>query len=172
MPKQPEAHVAFEVYENSINFLGISQANLPNINFIVQQINGAGINGNVDAVLHGMIDAMELGLNFRSITDAAVTLLEPRKHNIDLRLAEQYWDTVNSQRYIGADKFVFVLVPKNYQPGNIATASLADASGTYSVYYYAGYKNGVQMWEIDPFNYICKIRGVDYMAEIRRALGK
>ena len=49
--KQPEAHVAFEVYENSINLIGISQASMPNINFIVQQINGAGISGNVDAVL-------------------------------------------------------------------------------------------------------------------------
>lgn len=170
--KQPEAHVAFEVYENSINFIGISQASMPNINFIVQQINGAGISGNVDAVLHGMVDAMELGLNFRSITDAAAILLQPRKHNVDLRVAEQYWDTVNSERVIDADKYVFQLLPKNLQPGNVATASLADASGTYSVYYYAGYKNGVQLWEIDPFNYICKIRGIDYMEPIRRALGK
>jgi len=172
MPRQPEAIIDFEVYEDQINFIGISQANLPNINFLVQQITGAGIGGNVDAVLHGMVDAMELGLNFRTSTDAAVALMEPRKHNIDLRIAEQAWDTVNAERAVIADKFVMVVVPKNYQPGNVAPASLSDASGTYSVYYYAGYRQGRKLWEIDPFNYICTINGVDYMAPVRRALGK
>lgn len=170
--KQPEAIIDFEVFEDNVNFYGISKAALPNINFLVQQITGAGIGGNVDAVLHGMVDAMELGLNFRSPTASAVTLMEPRKHNIDLRVAEQEWDTVQTGRGIVADKYVLVIVPKNYQPGNIAPASQSDASGTYSVYYYAGYRDGKQLWEIDPFNYICKINGVDYMADVRRALGK
>ena len=125
-----------------------------------------------DPLALGMVDAMELGLNFRSPTASAVTLMEPRKHNIDLRVAEQEWDTVQTGRGIVADKYVLVIVPKNYQPGNIAPASQSDASGTYSVYYYAGYRDGKQLWEIDPFNYICKINGVDYMADVRRALGK
>ena len=41
MPKQPEAYIDFEVYENSTNYLGISSTVLPNINYIVQQITGA-----------------------------------------------------------------------------------------------------------------------------------
>ena len=172
MSRQPEAYIDFEVYEDSVNYIGISKASLPNINYLTQQITGAGIGGNVDAVLHGMVDAMSLGLNFRSATDSAVSLMQPRKHNVDLRVAEQYWDTVNSERYVGADKYVFVIVPKNYQPGTVAPASLADVSGEYSVYYYAAYKGGKQLWEIDPFNYICTIDGIDYMAPVRRALGK
>lgn len=172
MPRQPEALIDFEVYENNVNFIGISQATLPAINFLSQQITGAGIAGNVNAVLHGMVDAMTLTLNFRSATDAAVSLLEPRAHNIDLRVAEQYWDTVNSQRAILADKYVFVILPQNYTPGTIAPAALSDASGEYTVNYYAGYKRGKLLWEIDPFNYKCTINGIDYMAEVRRALGR
>ncbi len=172
MPRQPEALIDFEVYEDSVNYIGISEANLPNINYLTQQITGAGIGGNVEAVLHGMVDAMTLGLKFRSAMDSAVSLMQPRKHNIDLRVAEQYWNTVNCERYVGADKYVMVIIPKNYQPGTVAPASLAGVSGEYSVYYYAAYKNGRQLWEIDPFNYICTINGIDYMADVRRALGK
>lgn len=172
MPKQPEAIINFEVYEDSVNYIGIAKVSLPNVNYIVQQISGAGIGGNVDAVMHGMVDAMECGLNFRSATDSAVSLLAPRKHNIDLRVAEQAWETVNSQREIIADKFVLVMVPKTYQPGSVAPASPSDASGTYAVYYYAAYRDGKQLWEIDPYNYICTVNGVDYMAPVRRALGK
>ena len=71
-----------------------------------------------------------------------------------------------------ADKYVMVVVPKTTTMGQVAPASPADASGTYSVYYYAGYKDGKKLWEIDPFNQICVINGVDYLADVRKALGK
>ena len=172
MAKQPEAYIDFEVYEDGKNFLGISQATLPNVAFLTQTITGAGISGNVDAVLTGMMEAMELALNFRSATDAAVSLMAPKRHNIDLRVAEQYWDTSKVAKEIQADKYVMVVVPKSTNPGNVGPASAADTSGTYSVYYYAGYKNGKKLWEIDPFNYICNIGGTDYMKDVRKALGK
>ena len=172
MAKQPEAYIDFEVYEDAKNFVGISQATLPNINFLTQQITGAGISGNVEAVLTGMVDAMSLTLNFRNATDAAVKLMAPKKHNIDLRVAEQNWDTAAIKKTISADKYVMVVIPKNTQPGTVAPASAADASGEYSVYYYAGYKDGAKLWEIDPWNYKCEIGGVDYKKDVRKALGK
>ena len=172
MARQPEAYIDFEVYENGKNFLGVSGATLPNINFLTQTITGAGIGGNVEAVLTGMVDAMSLTLNFRSAMDAAVSLMKPEKHNLDLRVAEQYWETAGAGKEVAADKYVLVVMPKNFAPGAVAPASAADVSGEYSVYYYAGYKDGKQLWEIDPWNYICKIGGKDYMAEVRKALGK
>ena len=172
MAKQPEAIIDFEVYEDGKNFYGISQAVLPNINFMTQQISGAGISGNIDAVLTGMVEAMSLTLNFREATGAAVSLMAPVRHNIDLRVASQHWNTDSIAKGISADKYVMVVLPKNTQPGTVAPASNADASGEYTVYYYAGYKDGNLIWEIDPWNYICKINGVDYMAEVRKALGK
>ena len=50
--------------------------------------------------------------------------------------------------------------------------SAADTSGSFAVYYYAAYKDGKQLWEIDKRNMKCVINGVDYMAEVRKALGK
>ena len=172
MAKQPEAYIDFEVYEDGKNFLGISSATLPSINFITQTITGAGISGNVEAILTGMVDAMSLGLNFRSAMDAAVSLMKPERHNIDLRVAEQYWDTTGIKKEVAADKYVLVVMPKTFSPGQVAPASAADVSGEYSCYYYAGYKDGKKLWEIDPFNYICYIGDKDYMADVRAALGK
>ena len=172
MAKQPEAYIDFEVYEDAKNLLGISQAGLPDITFLTQQITGAGIAGNVDAILTGMVEAMTLTLNFRSATGAAVSLMAPKKHNIDLRVAEQYWDTSAIAKVVQADKYVMVVMPKSVKPGNIAPASAADVSGEYAVYYYAGYLDGKKIWEIDPWNYICEVNGVDYMADVRKALGK
>ena len=172
MAKQPEAYIDFEVYEDAKNFIGISKATLPDITFITQTITGAGISGNVEAVLIGMVEAMTLSLNFRSVTGAALSLMAPKRHNLDLRVAEQYWDTSEIAKTVAADKYVMVAVPKSTKPGAVAPASAADVSGEYSVYYYAGYLDGKKMWEIDPWNYICEVDGVDYMKDVRKALGK
>ena len=172
MPKQPEAYINFSVYEDGKEFLGISQATLPEVNFKTLTVNGAGIGGDVDAILPGVLDAMSLTLNFRNATDAAVKLMSPVRHNIELRVAEQHWDTAKIAKGVTADKYVLVVMPKSTKPGNVAPASAADASGEYSVYYYAGYKDNKVLWEIDPWNYKCVIDGVDYMADVRTALGK
>jgi P2 family phage contractile tail tube protein len=170
--KRPEAYIGFTVYENSKELLGAAKAKLPDIKFLTQTVSGAGIAGNVEAVLKGLIDAMTLGLDFISPTDAAVNLASPVKHKIDLRVAEQQWDTIGAQSLVAANKFVMVVIPKNLTIGSVAAASAADTSGEYAVYYYAAYKDGKQLWEIDPYNFICKINGVDYMKEVRAALGK
>lgn len=170
--KRPESYIDFTVYENSKELLGVAKAALPNIKFLTQSISGAGVAGNVEAVLKGMVDAMTLGLDFISATDSAVSLASPVAHKIDLRVAEQQWDTVGAKSLVAANKFVMVVIPKTFTVGSVATASAADASGEFAVYYYAAYKNGKQLWEIDPYNYICKINGVDYMKDVRAALGK
>ncbi len=172
MSKQPEAYIDFEVYEDSVNLLGIANITPPDITFLTQTITGAGISGNVEAVLVGMTDAMTLQMSFRSVTDAAVRLTSPKKHTLDLRVAEQYWNTTSAAKEVQADKYVMVVVPKTTSPGQIAPASQASASGQYSVYRYEAYKDGKQLWKIDPFNQICNIGGTDYMQPIRKALGK
>jgi len=172
LARQPEAYIDFEVYEDATNYLGISQVTLPNINYITQQLTGAGIAGNVNAVLIGMVDAMTATFNFRSALDAAANLLAPTAHHIDLRAAEQYWDTQAVNREVIADKYVMVMSPMNMTPGTVAPASLTDTSCEFNVTYYAAFKNGEKIWEIDPWAYVCYVNGVDYMEPVRRALGK
>jgi P2 family phage contractile tail tube protein len=168
----PEALIDFKVYEDKNEYLGIAQVGLPNIAYITQKLTGAGIAGNIEAVLIGMVDVMTTTMQFRNCTDAAAKLAQPVAHQIDLRVAEQYWDSVGGQRTVQADKYVLKIVPKSFTPGNVTPASPADANGEYSTYYYAAYKDGKQLWEIDPHNYICRINGVDYMEPVRKALGK
>ena len=168
----PESLIDFRVYEDKYEYLGIAQVGLPNLTNITQQLSGAGIAGNVEAVLVGMMDVMTTTMQFRNFTDAAAKLATPVAHQIDLRVAEQYWDSVGGQRTIQADKIVLKIIPKTFTPGNVVPASPTDANGEYSTYYYAAYKDGKQLWEVDPYNYICKIGGVDYMEPVRKALGK
>ena len=82
--------INFAVYEDSVEYLGMSKATLPDVTFLTQSISGAGVGGNVEAVILGHLEAMTLGLEFRTTTPQSVRLSELRRHSIDLRVANQF----------------------------------------------------------------------------------
>lgn len=172
MPKIDELIINFRVYEDANEYLGMSEATLPEMSNLAEEITGAGIAGNVEAVVLGHIEAMTLTLNFRTVTKAAIRLAEPRIHNIDLRAAQQVRNTQTGRIETVAAKHIMKVVPKKFAPGKLAAASAADASGEYAVSYYALHLDGKRMVEIDPLNFIYYINGTDYLADVRRALGK
>lgn len=170
--KQPAAFINLEVYEDSINLLGVAKVQLPSITYPCVSISGAGMMGNMEVPLYGMIDNMTTTINWLSPHGDSVKLMSPKTHQLDMRVAEEYWDVENAAEGIWADKYVMIVRPKTTSPGSIAPMAAADTSGEYVVYYYAAYKDGKQLWEIDKRNMRCVIDGVDYMAQVRKALGK
>lgn len=172
MPRIDEVITNFAVYEDAVEYLGMAEATLPEVSNIAEEITGAGIGGNVEAIVLGHVEAMTLGLNFRTVTEAAIKLAEPRIHKIDLRAAQQEQNTRTGTLEIRAVKHILRVKPKKYAPGKLAAASTADASGEYAVAYYAIYIDGAKKLEIDPLNFIYYVNGKDYLAEVRKALGK
>ncbi|NMA36992.1 MAG: phage major tail tube protein [Papillibacter sp.] len=172
MSKIDQSVIDFAVYEDSVEFMGITRATLPDLTALTQTISGAGIAGNIESVIVGHFEAMTLELSFRNVTNHAIKLAEPRRHTIDLREVLQTEDTVSGAIETGRQKHIFVVNPKKFAPGSVAPASPNDASGEYAVRYWATYIDGVKVMEIDPINYKCFINGVDYCAGIRAGLGK
>ena len=167
-----QSTINFAVYEDSTEFLGMSKVTLPDVTMLTQSINGAGLAGNIESVLLGHFEAMTLGLAFRNTTKQVVRLTEPRRHNIDLRIAQQDEDTVKGQVVVRKVKHVLVVIPKSTKGGTVAPASPTDGSGEYAVRYWATYIDGKKVQEIDQMNFICYINGVDYLEPVRKALGK
>lgn len=172
MPRVDELVNNFAIYEDAVEYLGMAEVELPEIAALTEEINGAGIAGNVEAVVIGNFEAMTLTLNFRTVTDATIRLNEPRIHIIEIRAAQQSENTATKQIDIDSMKYVLRVRPKKLAPGKVAVASPADASGEYAVTYYAIYKNGKKEVEIDQLNYIYYVNGTDYLANVRKALGK
>ena len=129
--------INFKVYEDSVEYVGMAQATLPDLTALTQSISGAGIAGNVEAVILGHFDAMTLGLNFRTVTDQSVKLSEPRRHTIDLRVAQQDEDVVAGKVVVRAVKHILVVIPKSDKGGSVAPAAPSNGSGEYAVRYWA-----------------------------------
>lgn len=170
--KIDETVIGFAVYEDATEYYGMSEVTLPEISNLTEEISGAGMGGKVEAVILGAIEAMTTTLNFRTVTKNAIKLHEPREHKIDLRVAQQNKNTTKGVTEVGRVKHLLTLTPKKLNPGKVATASAAEVSGEYATTYFATYIDGKKMLEIDPLNYIYFVNGKDWLADVRKALGK
>ena len=172
MAKIDELVVNFAVYEDANEYLGMAEATLPDLEYLAEEMSGAGIAGNVEEIIIGHLSAMTTTLNFRTVCKAAVRLLEPRTHKLDLRVAQQQMNNRTSETTITGVKHIMRVKPKKTALGKVAAASTADVSGEYATQYYAMYMNGEKVTESDPLNFICIINCHEYLAEVRKALGK
>ena len=167
-----QANVNFAVFEDGDEYLGMASVGMPTLTNLTQSINGAGIAGNIEAIIKGHVDAMTLTLNFRTTTPQSVQLSEIRRHTIDLRVAQQAENSVDNTIGALAEKHVMVVIPKTHNVGTVAPASPSNGSGEYAVRYWATWLGGRKVREIDPMNFIYVVDGVDYLADVRKALGK
>lgn len=162
----------FRVYKDATEYCGMAEVALPELSQITEEVKGAGIAGAFNGAFVGHMEAMSLTLNFRSVTRDALKLAAPVNHQIDLRAAQQAWNAVAGQFEQTAVKHVLIVSPTKFNPGKLAPAASAEASGEFSVTYYATFIDGVKMLEVDILNFIYYVDGTDYLADVRKALGK
>ena len=166
------SNINFALYEDGNEYLGMASVAMPTLANKVESIAGAGLGGDIEAVILGHIDAMTVTLNFRTTTPASIRMSEPRRHTIDLRVAQETEDPVSNEIGVSPEKHVMVVIPKTHNVGSIAPSSPSNGSGEYTVRYWATWLNGVKVREIDPMNMKYEVDGVDYLAPVRKALGK
>lgn len=167
-----ELNINFDVYEDGTLYYGMASVALPTLANKTQTLSGAGIAGDIEAISVGHIDTMTTTLNFRTTTPESIALSEPRRHTLDLRVAQQHENPVDNSVEVKAEKHVMIVIPKSHNVGTVAPSSPANASGEYIVRYWATWLDGVKVREIDPLNFIYMVNGVDYLGKVRKALGK
>lgn len=172
MPRVHETVINFDIFEGSNEYYGFAEATLPSVVNKLITASGAGIAGDVEVPVIGHIDPMSMTLNFRTFMPECARLAEQRPHTLELRAAQQSRDSATGAVTVSAVKHIAIVIPKSLNPGTLRPASAADASGEYSVTYFASYIDGVKVLEVDPLNFIYNVNGTDYLSEVRTALGK
>lgn len=167
----PNGHIDYLMYENGGALIGVAKVTMPTIKYKTVTASGAGLMGDVNVPMASMIEPMTLNIQFSSVTDASVKLGTNEWHDVSLYAADQYFDPVNRKEEIEQNRFEMSIRPTETSAGDIATASAANASGTYSVCKYTVYKDGDKVTDIDQFGQIHEVNHVDCAANVRKALG-
>lgn len=167
----PEKLINFSVYRDGSEFLGTSDITLPNIEAMTETISGAGIAGEIDSPTLGHFSSMTVTLNWRTVEQSTIRLLRQQAHTLDFRGAMQVLDrSTGTYKSVGI-KVTVKAIPKSGNLGNLQPATAMSASNELEVTYIKILVDGREVLEIDKFNFICKIDGVDALAAVRTQLG-
>ncbi len=167
----PEKLTSFRVYRDGDDLIGIADVTLPSLEAMTETVKGAGIAGEIDSPVMGHFGSMELVLNWRTLEESNVNLASPTGVALDLRGAQQVYDSSAATFVIRPIKCVVRGVPKKTDLGKLDIGATTDTSNTIEVNYLKITIDGEDLVEIDKYNFICTIGDTDYMADIKSALG-
>jgi P2 family phage contractile tail tube protein len=95
----------------------------------------------------------------------------PERHTWELREVQQTVENTGELEPTGV-KHIVKGLPKKMDGGSLKSHSTSDPNTVASVLYWAEFRNGERMLELDPLNDVCFMNGVDYLEPVRKALGK
>lgn len=163
--------INYAVYENRTEYLGVAEVTMPTVQFLTQTIKGAGIAGEVESILTGQMQAMEVGFKWHVLTKQAMALSTPKQHTLELREVQQSMGATGAISVTGV-KHILKITPKSMSGGSLKPQSTSDPETKASVQYWAEYRDGKMVMELDPLGYKCLMSGTDYLASVRKAMGK
>jgi len=168
----PEKAINFSVYYDGEDYLGTADGDLPSLEAMTDEVKGAGIAGKFDSVTLGHFDSLKLSLTWRTVTDAVIKLSHQKAHDIDLYAALQDYDAGRGE-YKTRSLHVYVkAIPKTIGLGKLTVAEKTDTKTEFELLYIKVELDNKERIELDKLNYIFKVDGVDYLADVRSALGK
>ncbi len=159
------------VYRDGGVQLGIAKVELPSIEFMTESIAGLGIAGEIDTPVQGHFSSMQIKFTWNTTTSDAIKLIEMQAHHLDIRGNIQSYDAGTGKYHDEAIKVLVRASPKSVGIGAFEPAKKMDAETELEVSYLKINQAGKELVEIDKFNMIFRVLGVDKMAAIRSNLG-
>ena len=166
-----EKLINFRVFDDKKMLLGTADVTLPELSAMTDSVKGAGIAGEVEVPILGHYGSMQVSITWRTLSSHTMDLAAPKAHQLEFRGAVQIFDAGEGTYKTGSQKVVVKAVPKKTGLGKLDTAAAQDTSSEFEVNYIKVFLDGEEVFELDKYNYICKINGHDYLADTRKALG-
>lgn len=167
----PEKLNNFMAYNEGQSLIGVADVEMPSLEAMTETVSGAGIAGEVDSPTLGHYGSMTCRINFRTVTTEAVKLAAQRAHQLEFRGSQQIYDAGAGSYKTQPLKVVMKAVPKNVELGNLTVGAPTETGNEFEVNYLKVWVDNKALVEIDKFNFIAKIDGVDYLSSVRRDIG-
>lgn len=170
MKKTDQILTNFTAWEDGINWLGVVDVELPAFEALTETIKGAGILGEVTAPVKGHFGPQTLKINWRTLSQDAARLAEPKVHVLDFRGNQQLMDPLNG--YVEQEVVIKTrCVPTNFTTGKFAVAAATETANEFEVHYIKIVIGGKTTIEYDKFNAVFIVNGKDVMKDVRKNLG-
>lgn len=159
----------YTVYDENEKLLGITgEVTLPTLEATTSTLSGAGMLGEVEAVNIGHFGSTSVELTMKTLFQKSFDFLTYSGKSLILRAAQE---SVNNG-VIGhrALKITMKWSPKGLDLGKLATGAQTESKNTLEVFYIKIEENGKELLELDKFNYVYRVNGVDQLSAIKKML--
>ncbi len=166
-----ERLTGLRIYSDTGTLYGVADATLPNIEAKTETLTGAGIAGDIDTPSIGLFGSMTLSLNWRTVEKEAAELMKAGTQTLEIRgNIQSFNQQLGTYEQHGLKIFVKGLA-KKLEGGKAEVGATMDIPQEFEVIYYKKSLNGEELIEIDKFNYVYKVNGVDQLKQVRENLG-
>lgn len=168
MDQIPEKIHLFNAYKDGVRLIGLTdEVTLPDLETMTETISGPGILGEVDSPTPGHFGSMEQEIPFRNLDENLFGLFTVGERvQITLRASQQYQTSEGKVDYKGL-RIVEGGIVKGIGGGSLKQGSPMGSSIKLEITYYLVELNGKKLLELDKFNGIFVVNGVDIMGKSR-----
>lgn len=169
----PEKLAGFRLYGGPKldQFLGITDVELPTFEALAETIAGAGIAGEYNSPTRGHFKALEMTFKVRTATEQVLSMPVAEAQRFEVRAAEQAQDAASAGLVTRAFRVETKGPILSIKPGKVEPGKPMDCEVKQSLSVCRIFIDGKSIVELDLFNFVYKVQGVDYLAAQRVAMG-
>lgn len=169
MNEVPSLISNFNVYRSGNRLVGVTaEVTLPDLEYMTATMSGAGLAGETDIPVIGHFPAISMEIPFTVLYDDTFSLLAMNGEQLTLRGNVEQYDASTGQIIDKSMRIIIGGIPKGLKPGKMAVASTMDSSVSLEVTYLKIEVGGAEKLELDKFNYVYKVNGVDLLAAAKQ----
>ncbi|MCL2495683.1 MAG: phage major tail tube protein [Oscillospiraceae bacterium] len=163
------AIIASSVKVDNVKVGAHVSVDLPGISFATTDVGGAGVMGTIAVPTMGQVESTEMAIHTRGLDAGARALYAPGKHRIELLTAQQVFAPNTNDKAVAGKIYVEGRF-KSADGGSVEKPNPVEGSVTYEVTRMQEFVDGREVLCVDKENFIYRVNGVDYMAEVRAAV--
>ena len=161
----------YEVFVNGNRSLGTATVDLPELNYVTNEISGAGVAGKFDSPTLGHTENMEVTLHWRNIFETPIQLLDQDAVMLTLRAAVQSYDAGTGLTRIIPVRADVRALAAGSELGKLEPGEQSETTNKFNLDYIKIEIDNKTIVEHDKFNFKHVINGKDILAKVRSALG-
>jgi len=167
----PSVLINAKIYNEGKELMGAGTVELPDLEFMTETVSGLGMGGEIDLPVLGHFQSLTMSVSWNTVSKQSVSLLAPRTHALVIYASIQDWDTGGGTFAPAPVRVMVQATPKKSGVGKFEVGKKMEPGNEFELTFIKMSIGGEEVLEIDKLNMICRINGVDYLADVRTHLG-
>lgn len=170
--KHSEQNIAFRVYNNGNDFLGTATIEMPEISYITETLNGAGLAGEIESPVIGLTQSMTMTMTFTSVIHNVFDVLDWSQSQLyECYSALQISDPTTGIRDSVPYRINVIGRVKTDTLGTLEQGKKHGNEIELEVTRLEVFLDNEEKLVIDKLNFIHRVNGVDKLGTVRQQLG-